>query len=132
MPLLSHPSFAPKTAIWYITSGAILDVWTAVWYWLFLRPDPEPGRWHLFFVISLFFTGIVLIVLGLALGPIGRSARKAELPPAEATPAEARIQQQGVVPPGATPVQPGALAAPAAPGATAPPPRPVPPVTVSQ
>ena len=38
----------------------------------------------IFWLAGLFLTGITLIVIGILLGEIGRSARKAEMPPAEA------------------------------------------------
>ena len=76
-------------------------------------------------------TGLTFIILGLFLGPLGRQARRAELPPPEETRAEASIQRTAAANPPAVagaavspgmPVAPAAPAAPAAPQAPAAPP----------
>jgi hypothetical protein len=90
MPILSHPAFGPKTALAYVTGGSLLCIWTLVWY--FTR-DYEPTRNQWFWIAGLFLTGITFIFLGLVLGPLGRAARQAELPPESAIRAEAAIQQ---------------------------------------
>lgn len=90
MPMLSQPSFGPRTALIYVTGGTLIDVWTLVWYFTRAEPLSSSGQ---FWVIGLALTGLTLITLGLLLGRLGRSARAAELPPAEAIQAEAAIQQ---------------------------------------
>jgi hypothetical protein len=100
MPLLSKPAFGPRTAIIYITVGALIDVWTGVWYYSFVRGVDGPlSRNAQFWLWGFFLTGLTLIVVGALLGNIGRAARKAELPPADATPAEARIQETAAATP---------------------------------
>jgi hypothetical protein len=94
MPLLSKPAFGPRVSIIYITLGALLDVWTGVWYMTFARDDHgNISRNTWFWLAGFFLTGITLIVIGVLIGEIGRKARKAELPPPEAQPQEANIQQ---------------------------------------
>jgi hypothetical protein len=90
MPVLSHPAFGPRTALGYVTVGALMCVWTGVWYWT-RESDLSRSSW--FWVAGLFLTGATLIFLGLILGPLGRVARRAELPPPDALRAEAAIQQ---------------------------------------
>jgi hypothetical protein len=96
MPLLSKPSAAARTALIYITLGALILVWTGVVY-VYLRNNdsPEnpvrPGVWYICY--GFFLTGGVLLVIGLALGRIGRAARHAELPPPEVTGVEAKNEQ---------------------------------------
>jgi hypothetical protein len=93
MAMLSKPAFGPRTAIIYITVGALIDVWTAVWYFAFARPDQGAMTSNTqFWLWGFFLTGLTLVLVGLFLGHIGRSARRAELPPPETTPAEAQIQ----------------------------------------
>jgi hypothetical protein len=93
MPLLSQPAFGPRTAIIYITIGSLIDVWTAVWYFTFARDDTgNISRNTWFWLVGLFLSGITLIVIGILLGEIGRSARKAEMLPREAQAQEATIQ----------------------------------------
>jgi hypothetical protein len=78
-PILSKPSSAARTAVMYITVGALLVVWTVVWY---LYLNRHEGTDLAYFVdYGFFFTVLVLIVIGITIGRIGRSARRAELPP---------------------------------------------------
>ena len=110
MPLLSKPSFGPRVAITYITVGALLGVWTAVWYFTFARDDQgyiARNTW--FWLTGFFLTGLTLIIIGILIGEIGRKARKAELPPPEAQPQEAAIQQTAAAMP--PPVVPATTAA---------------------
>ena len=105
MPILSHPSFGPRTALAYVTGGAIIDVWTLVWY--FTR-EAELSPSGQFWVIGLGLTGLTLVTLGLLLGRLGRAARQSELPPVEAMRAEAMIQQTAAAHPAAI-ATPGVL-----------------------
>src|SRR5262245_61569087 len=100
MPLLSKPSFAPRTALTYITLGALLAVWTIVWYFWFAR-DQEGyiSRNTWFWLTGLFFSGVVLMLIGFYLGRIGRAARKAEAPPADVQAQETAIQQTAAATP---------------------------------
>lgn len=106
MSMLSNPAFGPRVALIYVTVGALIDVWTAVYYFTVAR-DREITNVTWFWLSGLFLTGLTLIVLGLVLGPLGRAARKAELPPPEAAPSEAAIQSRAAGTP--HPVAPGAM-----------------------
>jgi hypothetical protein len=125
MPLLSQPSSAAKTSLAYITIGSLVLVWTAVWYW-YLHTNPEgvaPRTWY--FCYGLLATGGVLLIIGLAVGQIGRQARHAELPPPEIKNQEARIDQNAAARPIiATPATPVATAQPGVQPAPAPIPAP--------
>jgi hypothetical protein len=130
MPVLSNPAFGPRTALAYVTGGTLLCVWTLVWY--FTR-EYELARSQWFWVAGLFLSGATFVFLGLILGPLGRAARQAELPPIEALRAEAAIQQTAAAhPPVVMVPQVGGVppSAPAA-GPTTNPAAPVPPVQVS-
>jgi hypothetical protein len=123
MPILTKPAFGPRVALGYVTVGALMCVWTLVWY--FTRESPmTPTRW--FWVSGIFLSGLTFVFLGVILGPLGRAAREAEMPPTEVTGAEAAIQQTSaanppavaVAPPGTNPAAlPSRPAAPAQPGA---------------
>jgi len=64
----------------YLTIGCLTIVWTAVWYVYLLNHPPETN--HVFYwVAGLALTGITLVVIGLAVGQIGRSAKHAESTP---------------------------------------------------
>ena len=133
MPMLSHPAFGPRTALAYVTGGTLMCVWTAVWYY---TREYELTRSQWFWVAGIFLSGLTFVFLGLLLGPLGRAARQAEMPPADAMHAEAAIQQTAAAHPpavmapvpGAPTMNPGV---PAVGGAPAAPAAPMPPVQVS-
>jgi hypothetical protein len=106
MPFLSKPSGAARTSITYITVGALIDVWTII-CWVYLNRHPEGHSDAAYYwVYGFFFTGIVLLVIGLALGRIGRAARHAELPPE--APNEPTAEPANIVAPGIPNGTPGA------------------------
>jgi hypothetical protein len=82
---LSRSAYLAGVALAYLTVGSLMLVWTGVW-WYYLEKHP-PSRlvtWYMCY--GLIGTGVVLVVLAPLVGPIGRMARKAELPPVEAMP----------------------------------------------
>ena len=108
MPILSNPAFGPRTALGYITGGLLLVIWTVVYYFAFIRPEGVTTNTARFWLLGLSSTGVVLILLGSFLGPIGRAARQVELPPPEALRTEAAIQQTAAAHP--NPVVAGGVA----------------------
>ena len=84
-PILSKPSSAAPTSLIYITIGALLTVWSGIWF-VYLRQNPPGHQMVNFIDLGLLLTGVVLLVIGFSVGPMGRIARQAELPPAEVTP----------------------------------------------
>jgi len=132
----------------YITIGALTDIWSGIWY-VFLRQHPPENAELWYFCYGFLLTGLTLVIIGLGIGRIGRSARHAELPPEEVTGAVTSVDQNAaarapIVAPinpavpanaaGAVPYANGAVVAPnpsAASGATAPP-APTPPVRPAQ
>lgn len=110
MPLLSKPSAAAFTSLFYITTGALLDVWTGIWYVYLQRHPPQyDGTWY--WCYGFMLTGLTLMAIGFGLGRIGRSARHAELPPSEVTPAEANAELNAAArAPIVAPVNPAAQA----------------------
>ena len=82
-PILSKPSSAAPTSLFYITLGALMTVWSAIWYFYLSRNGSE--HQVLYYLCTGFLvTGLVLLTIGMLIGPMGRFARKAELPPTEA------------------------------------------------
>jgi hypothetical protein len=100
MPVLSKPSSAARISIMYITVGSLIDVWALV-YWIYLSRHPDSASDSAYYwVYGFFFSGLVLGVIGLALGHIGRSARRVELPPA-VPPEPTAEPPAAAIPPGA-------------------------------
>ena len=110
MPILSKPASAARTAMIYITVGALLDVWMGIWYaYLSNHPPQSDGTWY--WCYGFMLTGLTLIVLGLTIGQIGRQARHAELPPPEVTGVESQVEQNAASrAPMVAPVNPAAAA----------------------
>jgi hypothetical protein len=106
------------TALIYLTVGALTVVWTLIAYiWVHYNE----GTFNQYLMCHGFFlTGLVLMVIGLALGRIGRAARAAEVsgpPPAQTVVAPSTPGAVPVAAPNAypQPVITGPQAAPPAP-----------------
>jgi hypothetical protein len=87
--LWSNQTQSARMSILYITVGAIIDVWTATYYFFVLRPasaEHADRSQDWFWVAGFFFTGLALLIIGIFLGQIGRAAGKAEVAPATTGP----------------------------------------------
>jgi hypothetical protein len=111
MPILSKPSSAARTALIYITVGALMIVWSGIWFVYLGNNGPvRPVTWY--FCAGFMLTGLTLLGIGFGLGRIGRAARHAELPPPEVTAAEIQVGQNAAAQaPMAVPVNPALGAA---------------------
>jgi hypothetical protein len=86
MWLLGQASSAARAALVYITVGALIVIWTAVWF-VYLRNYPPETSTVYYFCGGLLATGVVLVLIGFGVGRIGRTARRADLPAEIAPPA---------------------------------------------
>lgn len=112
MAILNRPTSAAKTAILYITVGALLNVWSGVRFVYLNNHDTGQYTTEYYWCAGLFLSGITLLIIGLALGRIGRAARHAELPPEEVTAAAAQAEQNAAArAPVIAPVNPALSAA---------------------
>jgi hypothetical protein len=118
MPVLSKPSAAAFTSLTYITLGALIDVWSVIWYVYLTNTGQSPNDPVWYWCYGFLLTGLALRVIGFGLGQIGRAARHAELPPMEVTAQEAKVEQTAAArAPMVVPVNPAAVAvAPNGPG----------------
>lgn len=112
---------AARTALVYVTAGALILIWTAVWsIWMRNHPPESAGLYYV--VGGLFATGLIVLLIGLGIGRLGFSARHADNPTILMTPtAVAGPPQAAVVatpPPVVTTAEPSATTTPVlAPGA---------------
>ncbi len=71
-------SGSTRMAVYYITSGSLLLIWSVIWLlYMGHHPPGSDGTWYL--VWGLLFTGLVLTGIGLTIGRIGMSARHADV-----------------------------------------------------
>ena len=75
----SKQASSATTSLIYLTLGGLIDVWSIV-YFFYLRSHNGSDTAFLY-VYGFIFTGIVLFLIGLAVGQIGHSARSAEVAP---------------------------------------------------
>jgi hypothetical protein len=68
-------------ALVYVTVGALMMIWTGVWY-VYRHNNPPVGNAEPYWMGGFFITGLTLVVIGLGVGQIGRAARRAD-PPTE-------------------------------------------------
>jgi len=96
LPILSKPSSAAPASLFYITIGALLSVWSGIWF-MYLRNNPPTHQVYHYLCAGFLGTGLVLMAIGFTLGPLSRWARHAELPPPEATPAVPKTEPNTAV-----------------------------------
>jgi hypothetical protein len=92
MPVMSKPSPAARISLIYITLGALMLVWSGIWF-VYLKNSESVRAFTWYFCAGFMLTGLTFLIIGMALGRIGRAARHAELPPPEVTAVEAQATQ---------------------------------------
>ena len=90
MANLSRPSSAPGTSLAYITIGAVMAVLAGTSFFFF---DGTGNRVVGYIRLSFLIIGLVLMVIGFAVGHIGREALKSEIALAGASRGVARENQ---------------------------------------
>jgi hypothetical protein len=115
---LHEPSKGAKYAIFYLTAGALLMIWSAVWFYYLKHHDYPAGDPRYYICTGLLLSGAAVFVIGALIGRIGKEAKQADVPVATVAAA--------TVVPGAP--QPNSPAPAATPPATSPAPPREPPV----
>lgn len=77
-PTPSKQSSAAPTALVYITLGALLTVWSAIWFFYRVQTQNTTGPGH-YICLGLLLTGVALLVIGFGVGQISRKAQAGEL-----------------------------------------------------
>src|SRR5436305_1506009 len=78
MAATTKQATSASMALFYITVGALMDVWTIIRY-IYLSRRVDVSDTSYLWCHGFLMTGIVLMVIGFAVGRIGRSARQAEV-----------------------------------------------------
>lgn len=71
---------AARAALLYITVGAVMIVWSGIYYYYLNDHPPTQSDTPWYWCTGFLLTGCTLLIIGLAVGWIGRSARQAEQP----------------------------------------------------
>jgi hypothetical protein len=87
-----------RTALTYITVGALTVIWAGVWY-VYLLNNPAQSQNAYYWCTGFLVTGLVLVCIGLGLGRISRSAQVGNLP-SEGVPVAVVNAQPNAMPPG--------------------------------
>jgi hypothetical protein len=93
MAIFSSPSPAARNAVIYVTAGTLTLVWSGIWFW-YLEENPPINNAVWYFCYGFLLTGLALLVIGLGIGQIGRSARHADLPAAEVVQTAAEVEKE--------------------------------------
>ncbi len=93
-------STAARTALTYITVGALIVIWAGVWY-VYLHNNPPETQTSYYWCSGFLVTGLLLSVIGLALSMINRAAQQATL---AATAAAVNAQTNAAATPAPAPV----------------------------
>jgi hypothetical protein len=88
---LSNQAPAARTSLFYITVGSVMIVWTVIWLIYLMANPPTSGKVY-YAVFGFMATGGVLLLIGIRLGAIGRSAKQAESPPVVMSPSPPAAQ----------------------------------------
>ena len=78
LELFRNQSRSAAGAILYVTIGVLLVIWSGLWYYYFLMPDPNPPTWQMFTCVGVIFSGLAIGTIGLLFGLIGRGAKAAD------------------------------------------------------
>jgi len=97
MWLFKQTSSAARSALIYITAGAIVVIWTLVWY-VYLHNNPPETNSAFYWAAGFLMTGLAMILIGFGLGRISRVAQGADLPPQPIPLAVMDPQQNGAAP----------------------------------
>ena len=101
MSIIKSASSIPRAAVIYVTVGALTLVWSGIWY-VYALNNPGNGETTLYWCYGFLLTGLMLVLIGLAIGWIGRTRRSTHrAAPADQTAANGAIS--AAVSPAATP-----------------------------
>src|SRR5262245_40363845 len=108
---------AARTALIYVTIGALTIIWSGIWL-VYLLMNPPAGSGVFYVCAGFIISGTAVFLLGLGLGRLGRAARDAEISTVPVAPAavvaDAVVSDAGAAV-GVAPSAPAQVVVPASP-----------------
>lgn len=77
---LHEASKGARYAIFYLTAGALLMIWSAVWFYYLKQHDYPAGDPRYYVCTGLLLSGAAVFAIGALIGRIGREAKQADVP----------------------------------------------------
>jgi len=86
---LHQPSQGAKYSLYYITLGALVMIWSGIWYYYMWDNESarSTGNWYI--CTGLFLSGLAVFIIGILVGRIGKEAKNADVPTGTVTAATA-------------------------------------------
>lgn len=106
---LHEPSQGAKYSLYYITAGALVIIWSAIWYYYLMNSNAPSGDTRYYVCTGLLLSGCAVLLIGVLVGRIGKEGKNADVPVGQVTAAAVEPQ-----PAPAQPVNGVAAAPPAA------------------
>jgi hypothetical protein len=85
MWFFNQQSASTRHSLAFITAGSLVTIWTIVWY-AYLANNPPENHGLYYVCAGCLTTGIVVFLIGVSVGWIGRAASQAEQPAAAVEP----------------------------------------------
>lgn len=94
MAVSSKPLPLPRSAVIYITAGAITIVWCAIWI-VYLSNNPPNTNTTYYWCFGFLLSGVMLALIGLGIGRLSRIERPGHqvVPPPVPLPPEAELHE---------------------------------------
>ncbi len=80
MNIFTTITSAARAALLYITVGSVMIVWSLIYYFYLNNHPPTQSDTPWYWCTGFLLTGCTLLIIGLAVGWIGRTARQADQP----------------------------------------------------
>jgi hypothetical protein len=82
-PTTHEPSQGAKYSLYYITAGALVVIWSGIWFYYLSNSEVPRGdsRWYV--CTGLLLSGLAVLVIGMLVGRIGQEGKHADVPVAE-------------------------------------------------
>jgi len=92
-PGRSRLSLMVASSLFYVTVGALTEVWSGVWLWYLEEQYKDAPDYVWYVCYGLLGSGLVLLLIGVLVGEIGGTVKEADLPVEGGVPAGQAARQ---------------------------------------